>query len=180
MKIKVEIISEADDARNPEGAKRDVKVETHAHRGDMFNVERVESVLEGNSMVFMVPSGGRLVITTPGGQDDFVYDREQGAAVRVSQQMNNDGKADAVDMEQVAKDKQADADAAKARAKEAHDRAQASVRRDNEDAPGSEKATGSVSTPPASNTNPPPKQTVQQPTPGVVKPVGGPNPSNKS
>lgn len=122
MKIKVEIVSETGDKLHPESARRDVRVETHEMRGDSFNVATVDSLIEGDGRVFMVPAGGRLVLTAPRVGGEMVYDRDQAAAVLVSQQNNTEGRADQVDLEQVAKDKQAEADRAKAQAKERQDR----------------------------------------------------------
>ncbi len=119
MKIRVEIISEADVKAIGEGGKQTVHVATHSRRGDMFNVDKNETIMEGSDMVFSVPAGGRLVIETPQVREELVYDRDQAAAVRMSRQVNNEGRADQADLEQIAKDKQAEADRAKRQAEEA-------------------------------------------------------------
>ena len=65
MKIEVKIVSEVDAKKEPEGARRSVSVEVHSRRGDMFNVDRVEDVMEGSSKTITVPDGGRIMLTTP-------------------------------------------------------------------------------------------------------------------
>ena len=119
MKIRVEIISETDDSKVPESARRTVDVQTHSRRGDMFNIDKSDSVIEGNDMVFNVPAGGRLVINTPQVREDLVYDRDQAASIRMSNQVNTEMRADAPNLEQIAKDKQAEADVAKRQAEQA-------------------------------------------------------------
>lgn len=95
MKIEVKIISETDMKKEPEGARRSIAVETHSRRGDMFNVDKTQDVMEGSSQTFNVPTGGRLIVTTPETDEEFVYDRDQAASIRASHQKNDEGRADA-------------------------------------------------------------------------------------
>ena len=59
MKIEVNIVSEVDNKKNPEGARRSVALEVHSRRGEAFNVDKVEDVMEGSSKIITVPEGGR-------------------------------------------------------------------------------------------------------------------------
>lgn len=115
MKIAVKIVSEVDVGENPSD-RRAIHIETHSRRNDSFNVQKVDDVMEGDEGVFLVPVGGRLVINTPQTNEEIVYDKEQGAAVRATLQNNDEGKADAVDMDALAKTKQDEADLAKKQA----------------------------------------------------------------
>lgn len=94
MEVKVEIIGKKDVKENE---RQSVTVETHRRRGDMFNVQKVDAVLENDSATFKLKGGDRLVITTPEGDEEIVYDRDQGAAVRVGSQENTEGRADVSD-----------------------------------------------------------------------------------
>lgn len=91
MDIEVKIV-----ARDniPANDRKSLVVETHHPRGDGFNVAKVDQALEGDTVVFRIPVGGRLLFTSPEGEDDVVYDPAQGAAVRRSQQNNAAGVAD--------------------------------------------------------------------------------------
>src|SRR6266403_4546649 len=85
MQIRVEIVAQDESA--PEAERQTIHVETHERRGDTFAVVRTDTFLEGNDApVLTVPSGGRLVINTPLTHEEVVYDRDQAAAVRPSQQ----------------------------------------------------------------------------------------------
>ncbi len=85
MQIKVEIV--ARDGEVPDAEREAIQVETHARRGDTFAVLRTDTFLGGaDAAVLSVPPGGRLVINTPLSHEEAVYDRDQAAAVRPSQQ----------------------------------------------------------------------------------------------
>ncbi|SRR6266404_7476991 len=85
MQIRVEIVPQDEGASETE--RQTIHVETHERRGDTFAVVRTDTFLEGNDApVLTVPSGGRLVINTPLTHEEVVYDRDQAAAVRPSQQ----------------------------------------------------------------------------------------------
>lgn len=87
MQIKVSIVKR--DEEVPDADRQAIHVETHARRGDSFSVQRVDTMLEGSDeAVFNVPSGGRIVINTPLTHEEMVYDRDQMASVRLSQQKN--------------------------------------------------------------------------------------------
>lgn len=91
MDIKVEI---AGRENVPERDRQSVTVETHHKRGDVYNVAKVDTMFEGDTVVFRVPGGGRLMLVTPEGENEVVYDPAQGAAVRRSSQQNEQGVAD--------------------------------------------------------------------------------------
>lgn len=78
----------------PQNERKDIQVEHHAKRGDVYNVMKIDTMLEGDTVTFRVPDGGRLMITTPEGDNEIVYDAAQGAAVRRGSQENDEGKAD--------------------------------------------------------------------------------------
>ncbi len=82
---------------NKQGNERQsVAVETQARRNDVYTVQKVDNVMEGDLVTFKVPPGGRLIISAPAeSKEDLVYDRDQAASVRQSQQKNDEGKADA-------------------------------------------------------------------------------------
>lgn len=84
MQIEVKIVGEPDNV--PASERKSITVETHARRGDMFNVLKNDGVMQGEATTFNVPSGGRLVITTPETHEALVYDRDQGATIRPSNQ----------------------------------------------------------------------------------------------
>lgn len=92
MQIEVKLVGEKNASPRD---RKSLAVETHMRRNDVFVVQKVDNVLEGDSVVFNVPAGGRLVVTTPEATEDLVYDRDQAAAVRPSAQRNDDSKADA-------------------------------------------------------------------------------------
>ena len=119
MRIEVRIVPEEGRENVSERDRQVVHVETHTRRNDAFNVQKVDDIHEGHDLVqFAVPNGGRLVLNTPFTGGDVVYDPEQAAAIRSSQQQNDEGRADKVDLEELAKQKQADADLAKRQAEE--------------------------------------------------------------
>lgn len=91
MDIEVKIV-----ARDniPANDRKSLVVETHHPRGDGFTVAKTDQALEGDTVVFRIPVGGRLMFSSPEGPEDVVYDRAQGAAVRQSQQANDAGVAD--------------------------------------------------------------------------------------
>ena len=91
MDLKIEVVKRNDVADNE---RQDVTIETHMKRGDVYNVAKVDTVREGDSVVFRVPGGGRLMIGVPEGENEIVYDAAQGAAIRRSAQQNEAGKAD--------------------------------------------------------------------------------------
>lgn len=153
MKVRVEIISEQDVKTQPESARQSVHVAAHSRRGDGFNIDNNDTVMEGSDMVFHVPAGGRLVIDTPQVREELVYDRDQAASVRMSQQLNSEGRPDTADLDQVAKDKQNEADRAKQQAEDAKQRQEANK------AP-----------PPPNNTNP--TAAAQQQRTTEVRPAG--------
>src|SRR6266403_617979 len=85
MQIKVEIMPRDGDVLDAE--REAIHVETHEKRGDTFAVVRTDTFLEeDDAPVLTVPLGGRLVINTPLTHEEVVYDRDQAAAVRPSQQ----------------------------------------------------------------------------------------------
>lgn len=84
MQIEVKIVGEQ--ANVPASERKSVTVETHARRGDMFNILKNDGVMQGDAVTFTVPSGGRLVITTPETHEELVYDRDQSATIRPSNQ----------------------------------------------------------------------------------------------
>lgn len=92
MEIKVELVGDKNVASSE---KKSLNVETHLRRNDTFVIQKVDTVLQGESVSFTVPAGARLVVSTPEATEDMVYDREQGAAIRPSAQKNDEGKADA-------------------------------------------------------------------------------------
>jgi len=96
MKIEIKIVSAPNDRGDgkTEAQKRSVSIETHARRGEVFTNQKVDTLMEGDSNVFTIATGGRLMITTPQTDEEMGYDREQSAAVRGSFQKNDDGKAD--------------------------------------------------------------------------------------
>lgn len=92
MDVEIKIIGREDVAQNDRQA---ITVETHGRRGDMYNVLKVDQVLEGDTVRFRVPGGGRLMFTMPEAENEIVYDSAQGAAIRRSQQNDPEsGKAD--------------------------------------------------------------------------------------
>jgi hypothetical protein len=92
MDIEVKIIGRED---APDNDRRSVVVETHHKRGESYVVARADSVIENGEGRFRLPPGGRLIVTTPEGDDEIVYDAAQGAAVRRSAQRDPEsGKAD--------------------------------------------------------------------------------------
>jgi hypothetical protein len=84
MQIKVEIVGEPDNV--PSSERKSITVETHARRGDTFNILKSDAVLQNTPTVFTVPSGGRLVLTTPEGHEQVVMDNSQSAAIRPAAQ----------------------------------------------------------------------------------------------
>ena len=97
MRIEVRIVPDEGRDNVAEKDRQVVHVETHARRNDAFNIQKVDDIHEGHDAVqFTVPNGGRLVINTPFTGGDVVYDPEQAAAVRPSQQQNDEGRADKV------------------------------------------------------------------------------------
>lgn len=127
MKVEIKILDEEDRRDVAAKDRRVVHVETHTRRNDAFNIQRIDDLMEGaDPMVINLPSGGRLVLNAPM-LDEVVYDRDQAASVRPSQQANDEGRVDQVNLDQLAKDKQADADQAKRAAEAAKaDQAEAS------------------------------------------------------
>lgn len=95
MQVKVEIVGP--DSNIPPADRKNIVVDVHARRGDTFHVLKSHSVLEGDAaQVFTVPAGGRLVVTTPEANEEVVYDRDQGAAVKTTAQANAGLRADRV------------------------------------------------------------------------------------
>lgn len=92
--MEVEIkISGREDVKDSE--RQSINVETHALRGDIYNVMKVDTMMENDTATFKVPAGGRLMIQLPEGESEVVYDAAQGAAVRRGSQRNDEGVADA-------------------------------------------------------------------------------------
>ncbi len=90
MQIQIQVIKREGDV--PDSGRQAIHVETHERRGDIFTIQKLDTILEGDDVVtFTIPSGGRLVINTPLTHEEVVYDRDQAAAVRPSQQMGLEG-----------------------------------------------------------------------------------------
>lgn len=87
MQIEVKIVKDTNDnVKRPESERKSISVETHSRRGDSFNVDKTDNVMEGDTVLFTVPNGGRLVLTTPQEVNEVIYDREQAAAVKTANQ----------------------------------------------------------------------------------------------
>lgn len=85
MQIEVRIVGP--DQNVPQSERKSVSIETHVRRGDAFNIQKVDTVIEGDKPVtFTVPEGGRLILTTPQTHETMVYDRDQSASVMPSRQ----------------------------------------------------------------------------------------------
>lgn len=168
MRIEVRIVPEEGRENVSERDRQVVHVETHARRNDAFNVLKVDDIHEGNDVVmFSVPSGGRLVLNTPYAGGDVVYDPDQAAAVRPSQQVNDEGRADKVDLDALAKQKQNDADRAK---KDAEAQKQRQLDESKIHAPAPSLGTAHAPENPAAKTpNPSPSNTPAQTPPQQKK-----------
>lgn len=96
MKIEVRIIRDDETQPLQKGQERVIHVETHAKRNDSFTIQRVDDVVEtgDGKATFTVPNGGRLVINTPLTHEEVVYDPNQAAAIRPSQQRLEPDRAD--------------------------------------------------------------------------------------
>lgn len=93
MKIKLEVINP--DEKIPEKDRQSLTVETHGRRGDTFIVMSAKTIIEGSAaQEITIPTGGRLVITTPNNERELVIDREQNAVIRPANQQNDEGRAD--------------------------------------------------------------------------------------
>lgn len=183
MKLEIKIVEEDDRKALLPKDRRVVHIETHTRRNDAFNVQRIDDLIEGSDPIILsMPNGGRLVLNAPQ-IDEVVYDPDQAAAVRPMQQRNDQGRADPVNLDQLAKDKQADADAAKRQAEAARDargEANKSIEEKEELARKTEAArmgapapAGTAPTPPHSGI-----QTTPQRPSGIVDPASKtPNPS---
>jgi hypothetical protein len=91
IKVTVEPVNEG----RPQSEHQSVQVETSVRRGDDFLIQKVDSVMcDGKDVVFSVPVGGRLILSTPTATEEIVYDKAQGAAIRGSSQANSEGRAD--------------------------------------------------------------------------------------
>lgn len=87
MQIEMRIVKDTNDnVKRPESERKSVSVETHSRRGDSFNVDKTDNVMEGDTVLFAVPNGGRLILTTPQEVNEVVYDRDQAAAVKTANQ----------------------------------------------------------------------------------------------
>lgn len=91
MQVEVKVIKSDNDS--PDRAKT-LHVETHARRGENFNVEKIDNIDEGSTVTFNVPNGGRLVLNTPIVHNEPVLDREQMASIHTTQQENREARAD--------------------------------------------------------------------------------------
>lgn len=176
MKLEIKILPEDDRKDIDDKDRRVVHIETHTRRNDAFNVQRIDDLIEGNdAMTITMPNGGRLVLNAPK-VDEVVYDPDQAAAVRPSQQQNDEGRADPVNLDQVAKDKQAEADAAKRQA-EAMKEAKAEANKTVD-----EKAELARKTEAARDGAPPPTGTAENRPLGTAHPSTSPanNPAAKT
>jgi len=93
--MKIEVKIPGVEANLADKDRRGVSVETHVKRNDTFNIQKVDTVMEGaESVTFEVPPGGRLVINTPEAKEEMVYDKDQAASIRTSAQVNAADRAD--------------------------------------------------------------------------------------
>jgi hypothetical protein len=93
--MQIKIGSEDLNTGRPQSEARSLQVEVVVPRGDTFNTHKVDTVLcDGEPTVFTVPDGGKLIISTPAATEELVYDKDQGAAIRKSQQVNDEPRAD--------------------------------------------------------------------------------------
>lgn len=97
MQIELKIIGTTDpNVKTPDSERKSISVETHARRGETFTIQKVDTIMEGEekATTFNIPTGGRLVVTTPLTTEEIVYDPVQGAAIRKSAQVNQGAVAD--------------------------------------------------------------------------------------
>lgn len=92
--MRVEIKVPGPESNVPPSDRRVVIVETHEKRGDTFVKNKSDNVMEGDSFIFTVPDGGRLVLDMPLAQEKVVVDKDQNAAIMPSRQANDAGRAD--------------------------------------------------------------------------------------
>lgn len=91
MELKIEYVGRESMDKSD---RRSATVETHVMRGDTWNIQKSDTLIENDSAVFRVKSGDRVVVTFPPEENEAVYDAAQGAAVRRGAQEDNKEKAD--------------------------------------------------------------------------------------
>jgi hypothetical protein len=116
MRVKIELVK---DDRVDENST--ISVETHTRRGDAFNIHRATSSIPGEPQTVDVPPGGRIVINTPMSTEQPVYDREQGAAVMASNQVQGREGSDRADPNEVVRLKEEELRVAKENAERVRD-----------------------------------------------------------